>query len=144
MFPVVAAVFAVASCGGGSDESAAVRQAIHGAIRAGVVERNPHEACRYASPAGKRTLLHWYQLSYNRGFRDCEAVVAFETSQQPAIAAHLRRSLGVIRRVRVTGKRATADVVDVAGAYVPWPRVWLRKRSGRWLIEDSTAIPHGE
>lgn len=146
---LVLAVGCAVGCGGGSDGRAddvkAIRGTIHGAIRAALVERDPHRACAYASPAGRRLMLHWYDLSYGRRFRTCERVVAFETRNEPRLElSALRRNLGVIGRVRITGATATAQVSDHAGGYPTYVRVSLRKLGGRWLIEDSDAIPRGQ
>jgi hypothetical protein len=122
-----------------------VRQTIHGAVRAALVDGDPRRACAYATSSGRARLLHWYDLSYARHFRTCEQVVSFEVRQQARdVVPRLRHNLGVIGPVRIDGTRATAQVTDHAGAYPAYVRVVLRKVAGRWLIEDSTAIPHGQ
>jgi hypothetical protein len=146
--PTVAAACAAAvlaaGCGADrSDDEAGVKRTIHAAIREALVDHDLHAGCARASRRGHALLLHWYRLSYpERRFRDCEGVVRFEVGQErDRLVPTLRRTLGVIGKVRFDGPVAVAQVTDQAGgSYVS---VRLRKRGGQWLIEDSSAIPRG-
>ena len=141
-----AAVLLLAGCGGGRDaDSAAIRDTIHSAVRAAVADHDPVKACGYATRSGRARLLHWYRVSYSRRFRDCEQVVRFELRQQRrGVVPRLRRSQGAIGAVHVDGASATAQVTANKSAYPAYVQVSLRKVAGRWLIEDSTAIPRGQ
>jgi hypothetical protein len=136
----------LAGCGSSSDgDAAAVRRTIHGALRAALVQHDLRGACGYATVAGRARLLHWYRVSYDRRFRSCEDVLRFEIRlERSALVPTLRRSLGVIGKVHVTGSRATAQVGSSPGAYPDYRSTVLRKVGGRWLIDDSDAIPHGQ
>jgi hypothetical protein len=90
-------------------------------------------------------LVHWFHLSYNRRFQGCEDVLRFEIRlERRGVGPRLRRNLGVIGRVRVDGARATAQVSDQAETPRAYRNVTLRKTDGRWLIDDSDAIPRGQ
>ena len=145
--PLMAAVLAGTGCGGDGDKDAeAVRATIHAAIRTALVDHDLHRACGYATPRGTRILLHWYRFTYRRSFRSCEQVLRFELQQQQrnVVVPRLRRNLGVIGPSHVSATHATAQVTDHTGPYPDYVRVSLRKLSGHWLIDDSSAIPHGQ
>jgi hypothetical protein len=137
---------ALAGCGSGSaSDEGAVRHAIHAALRTALVDHDLRAACGYATSAGRARLLHWYDVSYNRRFRSCEEVLRFEIrAQRHAVVPLLRRNLGVIGKVRIDGSHATAQVSDSRVAPRAYVSVELRRRAGRWLIDDSAAIPRGQ
>jgi hypothetical protein len=86
-----------------------------------------------------------YRASYGRQFRDCEQVLRFEVSQEDVgVISQLQRNLGVIGSARINATKATVAVTDHTGPYPAYVQLFLRKVAGRWLIEDSTAIPRGQ
>ena len=141
---VACAAAALAGCGSDrSGDEAAVKRTIHTAIRAALVDHDLRSSCARASPRGHALLLHWYRLSYpERHFRDCEGVLRFQVAQERGgLVPTLRRTLGVIGKVRLDRATAVAQVTDRAGS--AYASIRLRKVGGRWLIDDSSAIPRG-
>ena len=125
------------------DVEAAVRRTIRAAVRSVVVESNFARGCRFATRAGRRRLLEGYNSSRGHDFPSCEAVLRSEVNAYPEVVRRLRSGV-VISDVRVRGPRARARVAEGQGRFAGSGHVSLRRIQGRWRIDNSDLIPHGD
>jgi hypothetical protein len=124
-------------------ERRAVETTVRSAVYAAVRHSNFRRACRFATPRGRQRLLDGFNSSSGPDYPDCPAIIASEVRAYPETVRRLRRGL-VISNVRVDGRRARVRVADGTGPFAGRGKLALVKVDGRWRIDNSNLIPHGD
>jgi hypothetical protein len=126
-----------------SDGHAAVERTVRAAVYAVVRHGNYRRACRFATPRGRRRLLDGYNSLPGADYPDCPTIVADEAENYAGTVRNLRRSLEV-DVLRVSGTRARVRVAEGPGPFDGSGHLALVKVEGRWRIDNSNLIPHGD
>jgi hypothetical protein len=126
-----------------TDSHAAVERTVRAAVYAAVRHRNYRRACRFATPRGRRRLIEGYNSSSGPDFPDCPTIIADEAENYPETVRKLRRSLEV-DVLRVIATRARVRVAEGPGPFDGSGHMALVKVDGRWRIDNSDLIPHGD
>jgi hypothetical protein len=124
-------------------EAAAVERTVRAAVYAAVRHRNYRRACRFATPRGRQRLLEGYNSSSGPDYPDCPTLIADEVENYPATVRRLRRSLEV-QVLWVSARRARVRVAEGPGPVDGSGHLALAKVEGRWRLDNSDLIPHGD
>jgi hypothetical protein len=144
---VVGAGTAAVAAGPDRSASAGERRAVETTVRtavyAAVRHRNYRRACRFATPRGRQRLIDGFNSSSGPDYPNCPVIIADEVESYPETVRNLRHDL-VVSNIRVDGARATVRVAEGAGPFDGHGDLSLVKVDGRWRIDNSNRIPHGD
>jgi hypothetical protein len=144
---VVAAVTAAAAAAPGRPAPAGEHQAVEKTVRAAVYAAVRHEnyrrACRFGTARGRQRLIDGVNSGSGPDYPNCPAIIADEVENYPETVRRLRRGL-VVSNIRVNNGRATLRVAEGIGPFAGSGRLSLVKVDGRWRLDNSNLIPHGD
>ena len=144
---VVAAATAVAAAGperpAPAGEHQAVDKTVRAAVYAAVRHDNYRRACRFATARGRQRLIAGVNSGSGPDYPNCPVIIADEVENYPETVRKLRRGL-VVANIRVNAGRATVRVAEGSGPFDGSGRLSLVKVEGRWRLDNSNLIPHGD
>jgi hypothetical protein len=125
------------------DRQAAIERTVRAAVYAALRHHNYRRACRYATPRGRQRLLEGFNSSSGPDYPDCPAIIADEVENYPETVRRLRRNL-VVEVLRASPTRARVRVAEGSGPFDGSGHLVLVRVDGRWRLDNSDLIPHGD